>query len=71
MLQSETIKLYDFLGTVFSVPHQLAKLFILEEEIVEAFKTTQSEFDLIEEYLQLWQARNNELPPREENDTVS
>ena len=56
---------------MFSVPHQLAKLFILEEEIVAAFETTESQFDLIEEYLQLWQARYNELQPREEDDGVS
>ena len=51
---------------VFSVPHQLASLFILEEEIIGSIKKSDIENSVFVDYLQLWEARYNELKTNDE-----
>ena len=53
-------------GMVFSVPHQLASLFILEEEIIELIEKSNIENSVFVDYLQLWKARYNELKTNDE-----
>ena len=50
-------------GTVFVVPHQLARLFLAEEEIVAVISRQQLGLAAVDSYLQSWQARYNELRP--------
>ena len=51
-------------GTVFVVPHQLARLFLAEEEIVAVISRQQLGLAAVDSYLQSWQARYRELGPR-------
>ena len=51
---------------VFSVPHQLASLFILEEEIIGLIEKSNIENSVFVDYLQLWKARYNELKTNDE-----
>ena len=58
--------LFVKIGTVFSVPHQLASLFILEEEIIGLIEKSNIENSVFVDYLQLWKARYNELKTNDE-----
>ena len=51
---------------MFSVPHQLARLFILEEEIIELIEDSEIDETVTGDYLELWEARYNELKPNKE-----
>ena len=51
---------------MFSVPHQLARLFILEEEIIELIEESEIDETVTGDYLELWEARYNELKPNKE-----
>ena len=46
------------------VPHQLARLFLAEEEIVAVISRQQLGLAAVDSYLQSWQARYRELRPR-------
>ena len=46
------------------VPHQLARLFLAEEEIVAVISRQQLGLAAVDSYLQSWRARYRELRPR-------
>ena len=46
------------------VPHQLARLFLAEEEIVAVISRQQLGLAAVDSYLQSWRARDRELRPR-------
>ena len=50
-------------GTVFVVPHQLARLFLAEEEIVAVISRQLLGLAAVDSYLQSWRARYRELGP--------
>ena len=49
---------------MFVVPHQLARLFLAEEEIVAVISRQQLGLAAVDSYLQSWRARYRELRPR-------
>ena len=52
------------LGTVFSVPHELTRLFIAEENIVRLISTDPEKSENADEYFLSWRSRFNELIPK-------
>ena len=52
-------------GSVFSVPHQVAEIFIAEQEIVNIVNRSASRLDIslqdVEFYMESWSSRVNEL----------
>ena len=63
-LNSKINDYLEILGVVFAIPHQLAKLFMAEESIINLIKTVSPPSDAIEEYQESWESRYNELEPR-------